>query len=414
MIKSTSFLLKLSGSILSLVLLTTSIASAQPLDKIAVVVNNDVIMLSQVYQFTRQMRADPKSKDFSEKTLIKKAIEQLIQRKLQLQKAKEIGLTVDDSTLNLSIQALAQKNNLNMQQFQAALIREGLNFVSFRERVRENMTLKELQKRQYRQNTHITKQQVNDLIANESGRISQGVDFKVQQIDFSAPSGTPLSRILEVQSQANALRSKLINAPSAEFSKHAKATQWKPSSTYSRSELRTLSLLEKGQISNVFQDPMGFHMIKLIDKRGVKQRFLHEYHVRHILISTKTKDARNKLTQIYHKIRAGADFASMAKKHSQDPGSRIQGGDLGWSTSDKYVPQFAKVIQSMPLRKVSQPFKSQYGWHILQVLEHKKSNRTEDMLRQQAKSIINQKKVRKAYKRWVRQLRNDAFIEYRI
>lgn len=417
MTKPTSLLTTIASGFLALTLLTGA-ANAKPLDKIAAIVNNDVVMVSQVYTLARQLKANPKARALSEKALIKEAIEQLIQRKLQLQKAQEIGLVIDDSNLNIAMQSLAKQNKLTMGQFRVALAREGMDFNNFRESVRERMILNELRKMQLKRNTHVTDQQVSDLIANQSRSLSQGVDFKIQHIHLSAPAGTPLPKLLAVQKEAYALRSKLLKAPSKDFAKHAKATEWKPSSAYTNSQLRTLSLLEKGQISNVFQDPTGFHIIKLIDKRGVKQQFVSEYHVRHILIkpSKTSNDAtiRNKLAQLRSKIAAGADFGSIAKQYSQDLGSAVKGGDLGWSTTDKYVPQFAAVIKKTPLKQISQPFKSQFGWHILQVLDQKTDNRTEDLLRRRAKSLINENKAKTEYENWVKQLRNDAFIEYRI
>ena len=416
MTKITPFLTQISCFIL--LALYSGITTAQPLDKIAVIVNNDVIMASQVYQLARQLKSNPKAQALSEEVLIKEAVEQLIHRKLQLQKAKQIGLTVDDSNLNITMQQLAQKNKLSMEQFRIALGREGLDFNTFRESIRERIILAELRKMQLKRTSHVTNQQVNDLIANQSSQLSQGVDFKVQHIHLSAPTGTPLPKLLAVQKKAYALRHKLLMAPSKDFAKYAKATEWKSSTTYNKSQLRTLSLLEKGQISDVFQDPTGFHIIKLIDKRGVKQQVVSEYLVRHILIKStpESNDAvlRQKLSLLREKIAAGSDFASMAKKYSQDTGSAIRGGSLGWSTADKYVPQFATVIKKTPLKQISQPFKSQFGWHILQVLDTKQNNRTEDLLRKRAKSLINNDKAQKDYENWVKQLRNDAFVEYRI
>ena len=397
--------------------LSNTVFSATTLDKIAAVVNSDVIMLTDVKKQARRLKTQKRFAGLSDKKLIKESLESLIMDSLQVQKALQIGLSVDDNSLNLTMQDLAQQNKLTLEQFQEALKREGIDYASFRQQIRKRLLIGELRKRQLRRNTNVTDQAVDDLIANQSATISKGIEYKIKHILIPAPAGTSLSRFLQAKDQAEELRTQLLNGKSNRL-QETKTTKWLASNSIPASQLRILALLEKGQLSEVYQDPEGFHIVKLIDKKGIKKILISEIHARHILLKTNANENSNllkkKLAEIRNKILAGADFSTLAKQYSQDPGSAISGGDLGWATPDTFVPEFANTLKKTPINAISKPFKTQFGWHIVQVLEKKTIDKTEGLLRKQAKGLLNKNKAEQEYDSWLKQLRNDAFVEYRI
>ncbi len=391
--------------------------AAVTLDKIAAVVNDDVVMLTDVHKQVRRLKTQESFANLSNEVLLKEALESLIMDSLQTQKAQQIGLIIDDTALNETMQDLAKQNKLTLEQFQGALKREGINYASFREEIRKRLLIVELRKRQLRRNTNITNQAVSDLIANQSAEISKGIEYKIKHILIAAPAGTPLAEFLQKKNKAEALRVQILNRQSSEL-EQTKVSEWTAASSLPTSQLRKLSLLEIGQISEVFQDSKGFHIVKLIDKRGAKKVVVNEIHARHILLkSTPASNSnvlKSKLAEIRNQILAGADFATLAKQHSQDAGSAASGGDLGWASTKAYVPEFASTLKKTAVNSISQPFKTKFGWHILQVLEKKTIDNTEGMLRNQAKGLLNKDKAEKEYNSWLKQLRNDAFVEYRI
>lgn len=389
--------------------------AAVTLDKIAAIVNDDIIMLTSVHKQAQRLKSQKAFSELSDKDLLKETLEQLIMDNLQTQQAKKNGLAVDDASLNLTMQSLAQQNKLTLKQFQEALKHENINYHTFREQIRQRLLINELRKRRLRRQTKITNQEVNDLIANQSSTISKGIEYRLQQVLIPAPSGTTLPTLIKIKNEANNVRESILNG---DKSKLGKTTNWLAAIKLPSSQLRSISLLEVGQISETFQDHEGFHIIKLIDKRGVKKVVVKEFHARHILLKTNTdrddNQTKTKLTEIRNKILAGSNFSALAKQHSDDNGSAVSGGDLGWSSTDRYVPAFAKTINNTAVNDISQPFKSKFGWHIVQVLESKTIDKTEGMLRNQAKGLLNKDKAEKEYSNWLKQLRNDAFIEYRI
>ena len=406
----------LTTLLISTVLSLNISQAATQLDRIAAIVDDDIVMLSDVQTQARRLRLQKSLAGLSDKAIFKEALELLIMDSLQTQKAKQFGITIGDSAVNATMMDLAQRNKLSLEQFQEALKHEKIDYVSFREQIRKQMLIGELRKRQLRRNTHITDQAVNDLIANQSAEISKGIEYQIKHILIPAPTGTPLASLLKSKQDAEQLRSHILKGESNRL-ENIKTSPWRSSSTLPPSYLRNISLLEKGQLSEVFQDSKGFHIVKLIDKRGVKKVVVNEVHARHILLKNNANknDAtlKSKLAEIRNQILAGADFASIAKQYSEDS-SAVSGGDLGWASSEAYVPAFAKVVETIPVNEISQPFKSKFGWHIVQVLEKKTIDNTEGMLRNQAKGLLNKDKASKEYDSWLKQLRNDAFVEYRI
>ena len=193
---------------------------------------------------------------------------------------------------------------------------------------------------------------------------------------------------------------------------------WQSAEQLPASILKNISLMQMGEVSNVFHDQQGFHIVKLIETRGGKRAINQLMHVRHILIktngSTDNNVARTQITKIRNRIIAGEDFATLAKAVSQDQGSASSGGDLGWSSPSAYVPAFSATMKKTPVNAISQPFKSRFGWHILQVLGKKQEDQTDQVLKNQAKEILSKSKLDTEYKKWLQRLRNEAFVEYRI
>jgi len=396
-------------------------ASAQdiPLDRIAAVVNSDVVMLSEVQNTARRLKkANP---NMDNRVLLKEALDQLIMTRLQLQKAKESGIKIDDTIVNEAVQSIAKQNKLNLEQFRVALAKEGMDYKTFRENIRKKLSLDALRKRQQGRRDVITEQEVDDLIKSESHTLAKNVQYQLQDILVAAPNGSSVAQFNAAYNKANQLRQKLLSKQQflaspllKKYQASGKDLGWQTINTLSPAYIRTLSLMQVGEISPLVRDPKGLHILKLVDKKGGQRQVTQQVHVRHILIPADKPNARIKALQIRQQIQAGKNFATLAKQFSSDKGSAAKGGDLGTVRPDVFVPPFANAVRSLPVNALSQPVKTRFGWHLIQVLERSTSDQTRDALKAQAQALISNQKQSDKYKLWLKGLRDNAFVEYRI
>ncbi len=392
-------------------------AAEQVLDGIAAVVNSDVIMVSEVRAAAKQVQSQ-QSTDLTQNQLFKEVLEKLIMDKIQVQKAKAIGIKIDDAAVDTAMQTIAKQNKLDLQQLRVALIQRGLNYKEFRESIRDRLYSDSLRKRQQGRN-NIGENEIDDLIQAESFNLSQDVQY--QLIDIVVPNNTnSVKQFNNNLSRARNLRNKLLlnkNLSSPEITKMGatkKDLGWKNSETLSPVFSRTLSLMGEGELSNVIRDTQGFHILKLVKQRGGKRQQIQEARVRHILISNEDPQAKLKVTQLRNKILAGESFSQLATKHSADKGSASNGGELAMTNTANYVPPFAEAANSLAPNTLSQPIKTKFGWHIIEVLDRRSSDKTRESIKNQAKQLVGTKKREEDTKNWLKTLRDEAFVEYRI
>ena len=417
---ATRLILTLSFLLITLFALSSVQARDVPLDKIAAVVNNDVVMLSEVLQTARKIKESGSTR-LSDSELVKKVLEKLILEKIQVQKAKEIGVKIDNVALNEAMQRIAAQNKLNLEQFRVALKGEGLNYKDFRETIREKLYIDTLKKRQQGRNKRISENEVDSLIQSESLTLNKDVQYHLVDILFPAPNGISVKQFNTRYKQAQNLRKRLLaksdklsQAIIAKAGASKKDLGWKSSQSLSPVFLRTLSLMGEGELSNVVRDAVGFHILKLVEQRGGKRKIAQQAQARHILISNDTPNAKLKATQIRNKILAGESFAKLAQLNSADKGSAANGGDLGMADPAGFVPPFANAVRTLPLNTLSQPIKTRFGWHLIEVLERKTTDQTREALKLQAQSLISDKNKSEEYNNWLQGLMDEAFIEYRL
>ena len=404
-------------SIISITL-STSYAADKTLDGIAAIVNSDVIMVSELKDAVQQARTQLKT-PVSEDKLFKDVLEKLIMDKLQVQKAKSIGIKIDDAAVDTAMGTIAEQNNLNLQQLRTAIIERGINYKTFRESLRDRLYSDNLRKRQQRINSDISENDVDDLIRAESFNISENVQYEL--IDIVIPNSTQSvkqfnSNVKRAQNLRNKLllNSNLSDAEISNFGASKRVLGWKNASNLSPQFSRALSLLGVGEISDVIRDTQGFHILKLVNKKGGNRQEIQEARVRHILISSENPQAKLKATQLRNKILAGEDFAKLAQQHSNDTGSAKNGGQLPMANTSNYVEPFKNASNTLPLNVLSQPIQTRFGWHIIEVLERRKTDKTREAIKQQAQKLVGTKQQSEATKKWLKSLRDEAFIEYRI
>lgn len=405
----------------------SSSIQAAALDQIAVVVNSDVILYSEVQQRMQMLRASKTTKNLGQADLLRAAVDELVTERLQAQYAKENGINVDDAMVDRAMESIARQNRMDMRTFQAALQKEGISIAALREQTRRKITADLLRKQQAGGKVSVSDREVNDLIASQSQKITAGERYHLQHLLVTAANGATIEQVNTARDKAEDLRTRIANGEdfatvAKQFSDNNAANNggdlgWQTADALPSSFVRALSLMQVGDISSVVRDQNGFHLLKLLEREGGKRASASESHVRHILVSTQKyppAEAQQKIDAIYQQLQAGGDFAQLAKANSDDPGSAARGGDLGWAKAGQMVAPFEQTMRSQALNTISKPFQTQFGWHILEVLARKQADQTADQIREKATSYLGGRKEEEQHKAWLQSLRNGAYIDYRL
>ncbi|MDZ4200657.1 MAG: peptidylprolyl isomerase [Gallionella sp.] len=401
------------------------------IDSVVAVVNNDVITRRELDDRLRQVTGQLQRQGTPlppAEVLEKQILERMITELLQAQFAKESGVRVDDTQLDLSLTRIAQQNGFpSLAEFRAKLEADGVDFKRFREDVRGEIISTRLREREVESKLVISDTEVDNYLANKAKAGGAREEFHLAHILVVVPEQASAEKIQAARTKAEQALAQLQGG--ADFAQVAAGSSdandalkggdlgWRPGDRIPPLFLNELQNLQAGQTTGVLRSPSGFHVLKLVDRRsGTAPVMIMQTHARHILIKTSEivseKEARKRLMEIQASIEAGEDFAEMAKRHSQD-GSAQQGGDLDWLSPGQTVPDFEDAMNRLQPGMVG-AVQTQFGWHLIQVLERRTTDVSEQQQRQQARVAIGTFKSDELYQDWLRQLRDQAFIEYRL
>ena len=401
-----------------------------PVDRIVAIVNDEVIthndLAERVNLVTKQLQRQSGQLPASD-VLSRQILERMINDLLQIQLAKETGIKVDDATLDRTIERIAQENNLSMTDFRSALERDGVKYPKFREDIRNEILLARLREREVEKDIVVTDAEVETELARESKEASGDSEFNLAHVLVLVPAQATPEQVEQRRRRALLALSELRQGRdfaqvAASFSDAPDALQggnlgWRSSARLPSLFLETLEKLKPGDVSDIMRSPNGFHIVKLIEKRGkAAATGVQQTHVRHILLRQReglsSAEARDRLAKLRDQILAGGDFAEIAKQQSEDS-SAAKGGDLGWVAPGDTVPEFEKVMNALHDKEVSQPIQTPFGWHLVQVLERRSDELSEDRKKQAARQAIRSRKADEAFQDWLRQSRDRAFVENR-
>ncbi len=424
---------------LAVAVLTAAFAAAPPalgagriqlLDRIVAVVNEEVITQDELdrrlelvkKQLARQGTALPESE-----ALTRQLLERLIMDRILLQYARQTGLRIDDFQLDRAIAAIAEQNRMTLAQFREVLARDGVDYADFREEIRKEMILARLREREIDSRITVSEGEIDNFLATQATQITGG-EYAVSHILVRVPEQATSSEIQARRARAEeALTELKAGKPFAQvaavYSDAPDALQggylgWRPLSRLPELFADAVVKLNPGEVSEILRSPNGFHILRLEDRRGPGAPVqVTQTRVRHILLrpgETLSEDeARNRLLQLRERIVNGADFAELARLHSEDP-SASQGGDLGWVSPGDTVPAFERAMDNLRPGEVSEPVKTPLGWHLIQVLERRTGEMTKERERVLARQSIKARKADEAYEEWLRQLRDQAYVEIRL
>jgi peptidyl-prolyl cis-trans isomerase SurA len=403
----------------------------QVLNQIVAVVNDDVIMRSELDAAIKEVSAQLRDKGTPlppQPVLDKQVLEKLILEHLQLQLADANGIKIDDITLNNKLQEIAKDNGVSLTDFRAVLEREGYDYGTFRENIRHQLTIAKLRQQMVGSRISASDQEVDNLLASLEASQTGNIEYHLAHILIATPDAASEEQIRAARQKADAIVAKL--RAGADFTQTAIADSDAPTALEggdigwrSAGQLPSLFVdpvkeMQPGDIHDPIRSPSGFHIIKLVEQRGDERHIVNQTHVRHILLKTDAvhtnETVKARMDQLEIRLRGGEDFATLAKSNSQDTLSAAKGGDLGWVNPGDLVPKFEEVMNSTAPGQISQPFETEFGWHILQVLERREHDSTEEYKRSQARQLIRKRKGDEELFLWLRRLRDEAYVEYRL
>ncbi|HKQ30709.1 MAG TPA: peptidylprolyl isomerase [Burkholderiales bacterium] len=412
---------------------TVAAAPGRPieqLDRIVAVVNEDVItdteLATRTVQLKRQLTVE-KIKLPPDDTLRRQLLERMIMERLQLQIAERVGIRVGDGDVERTIENIARNNKLSPADFQKTLEREGLDPKAHAAEIRTQLVIRQLVDREINGKINVSESEIATFLeANPQG---SDVEYNVSHIFMPLPESASPETIQAARKRAEDVHGQIKGGASFEQSavSHSQgegalsggSLGWKKTGQLPELFVDTLKNLGKGAVSDVLRGPNGFHILKLNDRRGGSaQAAVTQTRARHILLRRSEvqslDEARAKLASLRERIAHGDDFAALARAHSEDSVSAGAGGDLGWVTPGQLVPEFERAMDGLKPGELSQPIRSPYGLHLIQVLERRTQDMSEDRQQTAARQQIHSRKANERYEQWVRQLRDEAYVEYLI
>ena len=403
--------------------------SGQLVDKVAAIVGDGLVTESELEEqlatITGRLR-EQKTPLPPEDVIRKQVLDRLIMQEIQFQRADRIGLNITDEQLNAALQDIAQRNNMTLSQLPAALAAQGIDYAGYRDNIRKEITLTALRQRDVIGHINVTPRELEQFLERVKKLPSETTQYNISHILIAVPQDATQPQVDELSQRAAEVYARATGVE--DFSRLAVAYSnsqtaleggslgWRKGPELPTFLAEIVVGLKPGEISHPLRTPSGFHLIRLNEVRSTDgSKIEDQNHARHILIRPDElqDDAtvRQKLAGIRDRILKGEDFAAFASSMSEDKGSAVNGGDLGWNGPGTFVPEFESVLAGLKDSDISEPFRTQFGWHIIQLLGRRQFDTTEDSLRQKAFQQLRESKADEETELWLRRLRDETFVD---
>ena len=403
---------------------------AQSLDKILAVVNDEVILESDLQDMEQTIRQQIRQRDAAmppSDILRKQVLERLIMQRLQIQEADKVGIRVGDDALNAALKQIADKNQLTLRQFRDVLEKDGYDFSQFRETIRDEMIIARLRKSQVEDRVVVSDREVDNFLATQKIQDGGQVEYDLQHILISLPEAASPEEVQAAQEKLEKVQALLkeggdFSQVAAGYSDGQNALEGGELGWRKQGELPSLfadvvPTLAVGEVSQPLRSGSGFHLVRVKDKKSEDVHLVKQTLASHILIKTNElttdEEAQQRLEKLRERIVNGEDFAELARANSDDTGSAIDGGSLGWVSPGVMVPEFEEKMNSLAVGEMSDVFKSRFGWHLIKVFDRREENMAEEYQRSKAREQIRQRKIDEEMETWLRSMRDEAYVEYR-
>jgi peptidyl-prolyl cis-trans isomerase SurA len=402
------------------------------LDRVAATVNEGVVLSSeldeQIAQITERLQAQ-KLELPPQNVLRQQVLERLVLQELQMQRAERAGITVSDETLNNALRDIAEQNRIPLAQLPDALAAQGMDYASFREGMRKELAMQMLRQRDVIARINVSPREIDQFLERQKKAPSERNEYNISHILIAVPQAAAPEQLEEAERKAREVYEKAMAGE--DFSRLAVAYSnaqtaleggslgWRKGPELPTFLSESVATMQAGDVTQPIRTPSGFHIVRLNELRGNQQVIVNQVHARHILLKPNElqDDAtvEQKLNTIRDRIlNKGENFAAVASVVSEDPGSAAEGGDLGWAGPGAYVPEFESQLAQLQPDEISQPFRTQFGWHIIQLLGRRQFDSTADVIKQQAFQALRESKADEETELWLRRLRDEAYVEYKL
>ncbi len=406
-------------------------AAEQTLDRVAAIVDSDVVMYSQYQTRLKEVQQTINKRGVqapAEDVLRQQVLERLILDTIQLQIGERSGIRVSDEELSASMATIAERNGLTPDGFAKALAADGLTLQDAQEQIRKEMIISRVRQYRVAERIQVTDQEVQNFLASDLGKMQLAEEYELANILIPVPDAATNEDLAKAEKTVATVVNQLkqggdfaqlaMTYSASENALDGGAMGWRKAAQLPPPFDRLLGGMTVGQVTEPARTPGGIIMLKLLDKRGGDVMYRDEVHVRHILLKPseiRSPEATQKLAlRLYERLRSGEDFAALAKKFSEDPGSALNGGDLNWIDPGSLVPAFREEMARTAVGELSKPFESQFGWHVLQVLDRRSTDSSAQMREQQAVTLLRNRKYDEELQTWLRQIRDEAYVEIKI
>ena len=401
------------------------------IDRVVAVVDSGVIMESQLNSRVEEILIRLKS-DTTElppiNLLEEQVLDRLIIEEIQLQLADRAGIKISDSELNQTLSRVSSQNNLSLEDFRLKLEAEGTSYKSFRDTIKKELIIQRVQRGRVGGKVDISEQEIENFINSEEGKSQLAEQYNVQHILLSVKSGSTEQQIEKIRNEANNLITRLEGDESfeklaASYSSGQEALEggflgWRTSAELPSLFANVVTELKVGEVAQPLRSGAGFHILKLTDKRGNTVKFLDQTLARHILIQPSEIRTENQaeelINEIYERLTNGEDFKQLARQFSEDPGSKMDGGELGWSNPGDYDPVFEKTLNATEIGKISEPVQSSFGWHIIEAMDRRNEDVSQEEQKNRAYQIIFKRKFEQELQSTLIELRAEAYVDIKL
>lgn len=417
--------------LLSFTLSLNVLSKIELIDRVIAVVDSGVIMESQLNERVEEilMRLRNDRTDLPPLNLLEEQVlDRLIIEEIQLQMADRAGIKISDSELNQTLSRVAAQNKLSLEDFRIKLETDGTSYRSFRDTIRKELILQRVQRGKVGAKIDISEQEIENFINSEEGKSQLAEQYNVQHILLSVKSGLTEEEIVEIEKSALSLVERLNEGENfeklaASYSSGQNALEggflgWRTSSELPSLFASAISELKVGDIADPLRSGAGFHILKLTEKRGNTVKFLDQTLARHILVQPSEIRTENQaellINEIYGRLKEGEDFKQLARQYSEDPGSKMDGGDLGWNNPGDYDPAFEKTMNETKIGELSEPIQSNFGWHIIEVLDRRNEDVSQEEQKNRAFKIIYDRKFEQELQSTLIELRAEAYVDIKL
>ncbi|MCC5867949.1 MAG: peptidylprolyl isomerase [Gammaproteobacteria bacterium] len=406
-------------------------ATGELIDGVAAIVNEGVVLKSELreqMQMIVERLREQQTQLPPMPVLERQILERLVVQRIQLQRAERLGIVVPDEMLNRALAEIAGRNGLTLEQFPQVLAAEGIDYVAYRQDFREQMILEQLRSRDVMNRISVSEREIEQYLVRQQGAALDDLDYDVSHILVNVSASATPEQLAQARQRVDEIMARIeggedfaqlaVTYSDAQTALDGGALGWRKGSQLPTIFAEVVGGLEAGEIATPFRSGSGFHIVRVNDVRGTERVVVDQVKARHILLSpTEVMDdeaVRQRLVNVRNQILGGDDFGAIARAISEDIGSGAEGGSLGWAEPGDYVPEFSRMVTELPIGELSEPFRTPFGWHIVEVMERRTYDTTEDLQRRDAVMAVRQRKFEEEVELWIQRLRDEAFVEYRI